>query len=490
MAVPRIFLRRTCARWGRVGRFNPRERLFSISSRIRQEYISRWDQEYNDSIEDPGWQGFSSRRLRLRLPSKKEQDDHDVHYVTVQLDDGKFSFDPAFLRDSCTCPRCVDPSSKQKFFETAQIPSTIKANIKTITPTVLDGSGPAFEITWENDVPGYPDDHTTHISANFLHGSKRASRETRYIRGPYSPPRRFWDSELIAKENLWVDYSAYMNDDDTLHLVLQHLHTHGLAFIRGVPDNERELEDAIAPRIGPLKRSFYGDTWNVRSVPDAKNIAYTNKYLGLHMDLLYVTNPPHLQFLHSLRARASGGESMFSDSFFTARQLLQSDRDRFDALRSYPVLYRYHNDGQYYENVRPVIETAQTLPFKRRIKTPDISPADITRVNWSPPFQGPNNHGAVKTIQDLSNKKKRLYRRYLDAAAEFSRLVNDPRNMFSYRMKEGECVIFDNRRVLHARREFDVNSGERWLKGCYIDDEVYYSRLETLRVAQLQKAGN
>ena len=62
-------------------------------------------------------------------------------------------------------------------------------------------------------------------------------------------------------------------------------------------------------------------------------------------------------------------------------------------------------------------------------------------------------------------------------------------------MEEGDLVLFDNRRVLHARRAFrdlteeeraergvKVVEGEpsRWLKGCYLDGEVVWDKLTTL----------
>ena len=40
---------------------------------------------------------------------------------------------------------------------------------------------------------------------------------------------------------------------------------------------------------------------------------------------------------------------------------------------------------------------------------------------------------------------------------------------FEETLKEGECVVFANRRVLHARRAFETEVGERWLKGMYVD---------------------
>jgi len=56
-------------------------------------------------------------------------------------------------------------------------------------------------------------------------------------------------------------------------------------FLRNVPDSEKSVEE-IAGRIGTLKDTFYGRTWDVKSKPKAKNIAYTQSFLGLHMDLL------------------------------------------------------------------------------------------------------------------------------------------------------------------------------------------------------------
>lgn len=49
-------------------------------------------------------------------------------------------------------------------------------------------------------------------------------------------------------------------------------------------------------------------------------------------------------------------------------------------------------------------------------------------------------------------------------------------------MKPGECVIFDNRRVLHARKAFEVGDQgkERWLRGAYIDKDPFLSKLKVL----------
>ena len=63
---------------------------------------------------------------------------------------------------------------------------------------------------------------------------------------------------------------------------------------------------------------------------------------------------------------------------------------------------------------------------------------------------------------------------------EFSDLVESEENLYEYRLQEGECVIFNNRRVLHGRRQFDTATGMRWLKGAYIDTDVFMSKYRVL----------
>jgi alpha-ketoglutarate-dependent taurine dioxygenase len=68
----------------------------------------------------------------------------------------------------------------------------------------------------------------------------------------------------------------------------------------------------------------------------------------------------------------------------------------------------------------------------------------------------------------------------MKAWRDFASKIEDEENLYEYRLQEGECVIFNNRRVLHGRRQFDTSAGERWLKGCYIDTDVFTSRFRVL----------
>ena len=57
------------------------------------------------------------------------------------------------------------------------------------------------------------------------------------------------------------------------------------------------------------------------------------------------------------------------------------------------------------------------------------------------------------------------------APMQLQRLLREPRFALRFNYCPGDLVIFDNRRLLHARDAFEGASGHRWLQGCYIDHD-------------------
>lgn len=363
---------------------------------------------------------------------------------------GNRQFSAVYLRDACTCPLCVDPSSKQKNFQTTDIPPGIQA--KTVEPQT-DGS---VKVRWVGDLAGFGDDHASIFSAEFFDINSSWDKFHQDHFGMTQPS--VWDKSTIAEKLQHVDYEDYITQDAALYRVLQQLHNYGLALLRGVPESEKSVE-SIAGRIGRLRDTFYGRTWDVKSVPQAKNVAYTAQYLGLHMDLLYMRDPPGFQFLHCLKNSCKGGSSLFSDSFYAASKLSKSS---FEALSSYQVPYHYRNAGEHYYYSHPVIE----------LKSSPGEPKTIDNVNYSPPFQA--------TLAFPTIEEQQLFDPVMKAWRELASGVENEENLYEYRLQEGECVIFNNRRVLHGRRQFDTSAGERWLKGCYLDTDVFMSRYRVL----------
>ncbi len=373
--------------------------------------------------------------------------------VSIPVNGQNVAFDSIFLRDSCTCPACVDTSSRQKNFQTTDIPGDVQGSY--LGTQSQDGTEFAL-VGWNKDVVDFPKEHNSQISLDLL--ARTAGRDDRRYISHFQPRNRvFWDGETMEKNNIFLDFESYVSDDKALYRALRQLESHGLVFLKNVPDCAQTDSSAslnkIVDRIGNIRSTFYGLTWDVRSVPKAINVAYTNKFLGLHMDLCYVDLTPHFQFLHSLRARAPGGDSIFSDSLRAAEVMRTEDPELFKSLVEFPVTFHYYNAGQSYRQVRTTVELADRTNFASPIRL----------INWSPPFQGPFS---INTgLQDGGHS----LRKFLEAAKRFDLLISNPSNLYEYRMKEGECVIFDNRRVLHARRAFDPSKGgevaERGLLG-------------------------
>jgi alpha-ketoglutarate-dependent taurine dioxygenase len=390
----------------------------------------------------------------------KTKHDHNGHFWKVDLasptDSILYYMNPGmspnvahrtWLRDACTCHKCVDPSSGQKRFASLDVPDELPISILTTTE---DG---ALQVHWENDFLT----HDTHISEyprNLWH------RERRLKPIGEIPAPKPWNRDMMEQVSPFIPYEAFMASEAEYRQAMTTLSQYGLIFLRDVPSSEEVVKD-IAGKIGVLQDTFYGRTWDVRSKPNAENVAYTNSYLGLHQDLLYMRNVPRIQLLHCLKNTCDGGESLFSDGYRAAEQFRRQFADMVPLLTERKVVYHYNKSGNVYQRPRAVLSKLG--------------------VYWSPPFQSPVQPDNMTVV--AMDK----YAQWLRAARKMQQLLEDEVNMYEYKMKPGECVIFDNRRILHGRRQFDTSSGERWLKGAYVEDDSHNSLLASLDLLSEEK---
>ncbi|CED82797.1 Uncharacterized membrane protein [Phaffia rhodozyma] len=374
------------------------------------------------------------------------------------------TFSARWVRDSDVSLYSVDASTRQKKHQSDEPDPTIRlidedstkrpitvvnvSELKAMGETVAAELGPCLKFRWEGTGLRKNSQSAKALARRMVGANIYSLIPLVFLsrtkeEAPLVPKSIPWvASDLKDLQTLWTSYEDFKFTPRALHTVLRQLATHGIAFIRDVPTDQTENDTcelrALANRIGELRHTFYGQTWDVRSLGDrGRNVAYTDVPLGLHMDLLYFQNPPQLQFLHSLRARAKGGASYFVDSFRAAEDLRQRKPDVFRKLTM----------------------------AKREIK----------HVNYSPPFQAP-------FPPDPNSSEVAM-----DALKAFAKELRDPKLVFELTLKEGECVVFDNRRVLHARRGFKEieDSGlrdgpQRWLKGCYVDGDAAWDRLRVL----------
>lgn len=261
-----------------------------------------------------------------------------------------------------------------------------------------------------------------------------------------------WDKDIMTKRAQSVDYNDYVKGGDAMWQVVRELSRTGLAFLHNVPEDPDSIEH-ITTTIAPIQSTFYGRTFDVRAKPNAENVAYTSASLGLHQDLLYLLSPPRIQILHYMANSCSGGESLFSDTDRVGRMLnyLAHHSSIVRSLSKHAIAYGYNANGSYYQRLRKVL--CQT------------DAGEYLGMWWSPPFQSPKGSPNVNRTVVRSHQL-------------LEKLLNDPDAVYERKMKPGECVLFDNRRVAHGRKAFNAeDGGSRWLRGAYISDEDFKSRL-------------
>ncbi|KAI5461599.1 hypothetical protein BGZ63DRAFT_357263 [Mariannaea sp. PMI_226] len=375
----------------------------------------------------------------------------------IQIEDkdqgGWTRLDAVALRDSCECVKCTDPSSGQKNFASTDVPANIEIDQIRLDK---DGVGIAFK----NDIPRLArDGHEMILPWETI---QKTLGHKDILRIPYprqdavypKTGRTFWDVEVIEKRIRKIDYHEFIKGEDAFWETLLDLSSLGLVFLKNVPHDENSIVN-ITTRIANIKETFYGRTFDVRAKPDAENVAYTSGYLGLHQDLLYLERPPAIQLLHCMENSCSGGESLFSDGLRAGKLLWlqqgEETRRHVENLARVRIPYHYEKHGYWYKQKRALLDVTED----------DI----LASIYWSPPFQ---DRFQLPTVD---------MRAWLEPAQLFDQLLNDESAMYQVKMAPGECVLFDNMRVMHGRRAFDSSGGSRWLRGAYIEREDFVSRV-------------
>lgn len=86
-----------------------------------------------------------------------------------------------------------------------------------------------------------------------------------------------------------------------------------------------------------------------------------------------------------------------------------------------------------------------------------------------------DEHGEVSGLTisqhmaDIFDLPQTLLDDHYPAFHRFGRMLQEPRYVMNFRLKAGECITFDNHRIVHGRAGYSATSGERHLCGCYTD---------------------
>ena len=269
---------------------------------------------------------------------------------------------------------------------------------------------------------------------------------------PLLPETLAWRADLEPLP--YFRWSTLDESESLLRAVTTYLQR-GFMIVRGTPAQPDSIR-AIAAHFGEIRRTNFGEYFEVYSRPGSNDLAYRTVALGPHTDNPYRTPTPGIQLLHCLRNETRGGDSTLVDALSCGQQLRERDPQAFDILARVPVRFRFDDDKTSLAADRALLD----CDCSGQLQGIHYSP----RLDWMPLMD-----------EDAT-------RRYQRARKQLAGLLCDPGNALRLRLEPGDCLIMDNNRVLHGRTGYDPTEGARHLQGCYIDRDgpaSLYRRLST-----------
>ncbi|KAJ2796251.1 hypothetical protein H4R20_005593 [Coemansia guatemalensis] len=239
------------------------------------------------------------------------------------------------------------------------------------------------------------------------------------------------------------------------------LSKYGVAVIRNRgKDTEEIISDFIDPsadviptHFGRIEHLRTGNTENTNN----DQLGYTNSAVRLHTDLCYAEEVPGFQFLHCIQPADSGGENYFVHAESAANYLkTEISRRAYELLTTVNVTFDRKQSNFQARLVQPILRLSDT---------PDATTNErrLEQVRYSYFTHGPQVSVPFSELRE-----------WYEAQQVWDKLLYRDDFQIKADLREGDVVIYDNRKVLHARNGF---SGARHMAGVYLKAHDLWSHL-------------
>jgi gamma-butyrobetaine dioxygenase len=293
-------------------------------------------------------------------------------------------------------------------------------------------------------------ENSTRYNLDWLYHHKPGKRAS----DPAAIKKRCWRGGMGRDKLPTAKAKDLLQDDDALATWLENTQSFGLSLVSGL-EARHDAGMEVAKRIGFLRETNFGTTFQVQSKPNPNNLAYTSVALPPHTDLPNQELPPGFQFLHCLANEAEGGGSTFADGLAIATDLRANDIEAFNMLSSVSIPFRFYDENT-------------DIRSRKHVITLNLD-GEISEICF-------NAH--IAEFLDIDPK---LMKSYYRAYGKFMKMTRSNAYLISLRLAVGEMVVFDDRRILHGRDAFNPETGFRHLHGCYVDRGEFESRLRVLK---------
>jgi len=375
-----------------------------------------------DSVVAP----VQQRELTFRITGPAE-------LTLVRADGSEHAVHPLWLRERCQDAGSIDLKTQQRLQDPSDFDPALRlTSVSQPSPGVLRAR--------------FSDGHEASFSAEELLAEAALAPNSHDCPAP-----RLWDGTLtdLPRVRWRADPAEY-----ELLSWLESFLTLGFVIFEGVPNTPGTVI-RVGTRFGFTRETNFGALFDVRSTPNATDLAYTSRALDPHTDNPYRAPVPGIQLLHCLVNETRGGLSTLVDGFAVAQALRAAEPAAFEILAATPVRFKYIDADTELTASAPPIE----LDVTGALKAIHFSP----RLDFVP-LLAPDELEA-----------------YYRARRLFDHRLRAPDFEIRFLLNSGDLVMFDNCRLLHGRTGFDPAEGLRHLQGCYIDIDGPRSLWRVLR---------
>ena len=339
---------------------------------------------------------------------------------------------PFWLRERVNGEKFVDKSTQQRLFDPTQLQENIQIKNLSLCNDFLEVN--------------FNDGASTKIAVIDIFKEFSSINEIKQIE------KIKWDSSFSEQNTFEFDENLFETEE--MYKALINFYQYGFVIFKNVPTKDNFIVK-FANSIGSVRRTNFGEFFNVQSKLNPNDLAYTSLNLAPHTDNPYRNPVPCIQILQCIENEVSGGLSTLVDGYTVSEKLKQEFPDYYKILTEVKIRFQFIDQTIVLEDWAEMIQLDESGNFKQ--------------VRFSP---------RLDFVPLIDKEKLELF---YSARKKLSELYNSENYKIEFKLLPGDLLMMDNYRLLHGRTKYDANEGNRFLQGCYIDYDSTEGRLKHLK---------
>ena len=155
---------------------------------------------------------------------------------------------------------------------------------------------------------------------------------------PISIDKIKWDSNFNNFQKFKFENDIF--EKKIMYDLLVSFYKYGFVVLTNVTTEDNFIIK-FANSIGSVRRTNFGEFFNVRSVPNPNDLAYTSLALSPHTDNPYRKPVPCVQLLHCITNNVSGGNSTLVDGYTVSEKIKEDYPEYYEILSSVKVKFKF-----------------------------------------------------------------------------------------------------------------------------------------------------